>query len=88
MQNRNAGTWFFSRVVELTTETRNEDGNVFYMLHEKVDDPAEFVIYECWRNQEALDFHMDQEYLKKFLEDSSAWLREPIKGTICREIQI
>lgn len=76
------------RLINLARQTGREAGNVFYRLHEAEADPAAFVIYERWRDQAALDFHMDQDYLKTFLAESEAWLREPIQGTVCREIEL
>ena len=75
-----------AELVQLASKSRQEKGNVFYVPHETVDTPDKFIIYERWKNQAALDHHMDQEYLKKFLADSAAWLSEPIKGAFCHEL--
>ena len=76
-----------ARLLKLATQTRREKGNVFYVLHEATDDSSRFVIYERWADGAALDLHMNKEYLKRFLTDSAAWLREPIAGIPCREIK-
>jgi len=78
----------YKRLIELTAATRKEAGNAFYIPHEVSSDPNRFVIYECWKNQAALDFHMNQSYLTAFLHDCEAWLQKPIAGTICREIKL
>ncbi len=77
-----------ARLVELAAATRKENGNEFYVLHEAVADPNQFIIYECWKSQAALDFHMRQDYLTGFLRDSETLLQKTIIGTICREIEI
>ena len=41
---------------------------------------------EKWKNQAALDFHMEQDYLKAFLADEKRILSKPIAGTVCKEI--
>lgn len=76
------------RLLALVTLTTAEAGNVFYHLHEAVADPCHFIIYERWQNQAALDFHMRQDYLVGFLNDSSRLLSEDIRGTPCRELPV
>jgi quinol monooxygenase YgiN len=46
------------------------------------------IIYERWVDQEALDFHMGQDYLKDFLSKSVDLLDTPIESVICREITV
>ena len=74
------------KLLALTASTTLEAGNVCYCLHEAKDNPNLFVIYEKWKNQAALDFHMNQDYLKTFLEESKPLLAEEIRGTICQQI--
>ena len=74
------------RLLKLTELTLREAGNICYNLHQADDDPDQFVIYEKWKNQTALDFHMNQEYLKDFLVESKALLAVEVQGTICRQI--
>lgn len=76
------------RLLALVALTTKEAGNVFYRLHEAIADPCHFIIYERWENQEALDFHMQQDYLLQFLNDSSRLLAEEIRGTLCHEIPV
>jgi quinol monooxygenase YgiN len=75
------------RLVDLAAKTNNEPGNICYVLHTVPDDPNQFIIYEQWKDQEALDFHMAQDYLKAFLADSTALLSQEVKGTICKEMK-
>ena len=75
-----------ARLIDVVANTRKEPGNVFYIPHETSDGSGRFVIYERWADQAALDFHMDQTYLKAFLADNEAWLSSPISEMICREI--
>ena len=37
--------------------TRQEQGCLTYDLHQSVTDPTEFMFYEAWESQEALDAH-------------------------------
>jgi quinol monooxygenase YgiN len=74
------------KLLELTALTNKEAGNICYCLHENAADPKQFVIYEKWKDQAALDFHMEQDYLKNFLAESEELLSEPIQGKICKQI--
>jgi quinol monooxygenase YgiN len=38
--------------------THAEDGCLIYAMHQRVDDPAEFAIVECWASQKHLDAHL------------------------------
>jgi len=71
------------RLIEMVALTRKEKGNIGYTLHEEIGNPGSFVIYENWKDQAALDFHMEQPYLKNLLADASKLLKEDIKGTLC-----
>lgn len=75
------------RLVELAQNTRTEEGNICYVLHEVHREPNHFIIYEKWKNKAALDFHMSQDYLKAFLADEKTILAKPIAGTVCKEIR-
>ena len=62
---------------ELAAATTQEAGNICYRLH-TTDDPDEFIIYEQWKNQAALDAHMAMPHLEKFLADEKKLLaRQP-----------
>lgn len=75
------------RLVALAAKTRQEPGNLCYVLHEVAGDPGHFVIYEQWKNQAALDFHMAQDYLKAFAAAAPTLLATPIAATVCHEIR-
>ena len=47
-------------------KTRNEKGCLFYSLFEDVSRPGEFLFYEEYADQAALDIHFKSEYLKIF----------------------
>jgi len=72
------------RLQDLAAQTHREPGNINYILHEVPSQPDLFLIYENWKDQAALDFHMEQDYLKQFLADWPLLLTEEVRGTICR----
>ena len=45
----------------LTKETKNKrKGCISYSFNQRTDQPTEFVLYEQWENQEALDAHIEE----------------------------
>ena len=45
----------------LTRETRDvRQGCISYSFNQRIDEPNEFIIYEQWESQEALDEHIKQ----------------------------
>lgn len=50
----------------MVTETRKEEANELYMLHEGIEDKNQFIFYEIWKNEEGLKQHNEQSYIKAF----------------------
>ena len=55
-----------------TTKTRTEDGNITYMMskvYPKDGEPSQptYVLFETWKNLDALDQHMHTDYLAEVL---------------------
>ena len=76
------------RLLALAARTHKEAGNIMYRIHEVPGKPEQYMIYEKWQDQAALDFHMAQDYLQNFLGDEEKLLAGEIKGTICSEILV
>jgi len=46
-------------VTRIAETTRAEDeGCIHYIWHQQIDNPREFVLYEHWRDQAAVDAHL------------------------------
>ena len=48
-------------------QVRSEPGVEAFYLTARQDDPNTFVFYEIYKSQAAQDFHLQQEFTKKFL---------------------
>lgn len=70
-------------LLELAAKTSREEGSLFYLVHEVAKDPQQFIIYEKWRNQAALDSHMSEDYLLAFLAREDELLSRKIEGKFC-----
>ena len=57
------------RLTALIEPTLREPGCIDYQLHRSNSDPAQWILYENWRSQAALDLHFQMQYLKQMLAD-------------------
>ncbi len=76
------------RLLELAARTHKEAGNIMYRIHEVPGKAEQYMIYEKWQDQAALDYHMSQKYLLDFLADEDKLFDGEVKGTICTEIDV
>ena len=74
------------REAELTEEllrmleaTRREDGCVQYDLHVSTEHAGNFVFYENWTTQQALDLHAASAHLKEFGAKAGDLLTQPAR---------
>lgn len=51
---------------ETVDETRKEEGNISYELHQGTINPLEYTILEVWRSQDAIDFHNQTSHFLAF----------------------
>ncbi len=49
---------FNAIAAELTASSRRDDGCIEYVFHRRIGSPQEVVLYEQWRDQEALTAHV------------------------------
>jgi quinol monooxygenase YgiN len=54
--------------------TRAEPGALQFHIHRDRFDPDLFVIYEVWKNVQALREHFEQPYVKQFVADSAEYV--------------
>jgi quinol monooxygenase YgiN len=57
---------FIAAATACIKETRKENGNIAYDLHESVTDPAKMVFVEQWENMGVLGPHRTAEHMKTF----------------------
>lgn len=55
-----------SSVALLATESRREPGCISYIPHQVQDDPDTILIYEQYRDPQALEAHRASEHFKKY----------------------
>ncbi len=53
---------------EVVDGTRQEEGNISYVLHADTKSMLKFVFLEHWASQEAIDIHNESEHFKAFVK--------------------
>lgn len=53
-----------AELLKFISPTRLESGCIRYVLHQDRENPAHFVFYETWTNQDALDAHLASEHIQ------------------------
>jgi quinol monooxygenase YgiN len=51
----------------VVNETRKEEGNVSYELHQELQNPLKYIIIEVWKSQQAIDKHNESVHFKAFV---------------------
>lgn len=64
-------------LIELQKETKNETGNITFEIQQSIENENEFIIWECFENENEFKKHLESEHLKNFLKLN---LVEFIKG--------
>jgi len=54
----------------LVTGSQEEEGCIFYNLHQDINDSNKYIMLEEWKSQAAIDFHNNTEHYKTFKEAS------------------
>ena len=63
-------------LASLAEETRREVGCLQYLVHQGVDDPASFYLYEVYRDADALSVHNQSDHFKRLVLVEAAPLLE------------
>lgn len=54
---------------EFTEATRSEDGNLWFEWSQSLDNPAEYVLVEAFRDSDAGSVHVNSEHFKKAMAE-------------------
>lgn len=58
---------------EVLVGSRNEEGNIQYDVHQSIEDST-FVIYEVWKDQQAIEMHINSEHYEKYRQNIGSLL--------------
>ncbi|WP_298481261.1 putative quinol monooxygenase [uncultured Maribacter sp.] len=60
---------------EASIQSKKEIGNISFNFSEIKAEQNTFLFFEEWKNQEAIDFHISQDYFKEFMKVSKKMLQ-------------
>lgn len=52
---------------EVAEQSSREDGNLFYKLHQSQSDRNTLILFEGYKDSEAVEIHRNSEYFKKLV---------------------
>ncbi|MEO6588995.1 MAG: putative quinol monooxygenase [Pyrinomonadaceae bacterium] len=70
----------------IVADSRAEEGNVNYDIHQAVDDPTVFVWHETWASKAAIDEHFETDFFKSFFAEVGKYAVEPPQITLTKMI--
>lgn len=70
---------------ELVSETRKEEGCIYYALHQDIKDPSVVTMLEEWVDEEALNQHGKSEHVQRIVPELGK-LRESIEVNVYKEL--
>lgn len=73
---------FIEATKSIIEQSRAEDGNISYTLYQSPVDKTQFIFFEEWKDQAAIDFHFNTEHFKSFGSISEELRSAPTKITI------
>lgn len=81
---------FIAQVLPLAIETRNhillEEGCENFVLMRKTEEPNTIVIFAVYTSKETYDWHLEQDYVKRFFDFLNGKLIAPPEVTYLEEI--
>lgn len=66
--------------------TRDEPGNIAYVVHKREDDPSRFVLYELYRDRDACNEHLQREWVGNALKALEPLLDLPAEIAFCSTV--
>lgn len=54
------------RILQQATE--HEPGCIEFVVHQNIENPERFTLWECWQNEDALTAHFKQEHTQKYVQ--------------------
>ncbi|WP_369753811.1 putative quinol monooxygenase [Flavobacterium sp. WC2409] len=65
-----------SKLKELVIQSNKEVACLQYDLHQSKKDPSVFIFHEIWEDQDGLDIHNNQSYIRDFFAISKTLLQD------------
>ena len=73
---------FINDTKELIEQSRAEEGCISYTLYQNPSEPTEFIFFEEWKNQDAIEFHFATPHYQAFDKAAGDYVAAPPVVTI------
>ena len=70
----------------IVADSRAEEGNINYDIHQAIDDPTVFVWHETWADKAAIDEHFETTFFKDFFAKVQEFAAEEPQITLTKMI--
>ena len=71
---------------KLTEESRREPGCLMYQVHQHKDDPRQFLVYEQYKDEAALDAHRNSPHFQEYARQQLPALGERVEGNLYKPV--
>ncbi|WP_127497582.1 putative quinol monooxygenase [Paenibacillus glycanilyticus] len=61
-------------LLKVAAPSRAEEGCVDYILHNSPEHPEQYVLYENWKDEDALQAHLASSHYQEYRRSTEAWL--------------
>lgn len=75
-----------SAALKIVADSRAEEGNINYDIHQSVEDETLFFWHETWKNKAAIDEHFETPFFKEFFEAVGGLVAEPPQINLTKKI--
>lgn len=72
--------------LDIVADSRAEEGNINYDVHQAIDDPTVFIWHETWKSKEAIDLHFATPFFQRFFATVDPLAAEPPVITLTKMI--
>ena len=70
----------------IVADSRAEEGNINYDIHQAIDDPTVFIWHETWADKAAIDEHFEKPFFKDFFDKVEKFAAEEPQITLTKMI--
>jgi quinol monooxygenase YgiN len=75
-------------LTQMTRETRKEEGNLFYRLHQSISDPNTLMLYEGYADTSAVEAHRNADYFQNLVLGKIVPILESREAILASELNL
>ncbi len=75
-------------LLNLVSVSKKDEGCIDYILHQSPTDKTNFFFYENWASKQSLDNHLTTDHIKRFFEECSEFLDQPVELNILERLTL